>query len=237
MPANLNNPSMRGPAFASLAANSLVLLVLAAGPAHWFRRLPPSIIQEVGDRVVYTQVNLPRHTEAPSSTARKADAAQARPVKQIAGPSASVTPGTERWRALVEEGEKHDLEITALGTMPLLQARQVELAFDTHMPSGKTYLLDPRTHALIYAAMPQGVVIRELELEPSDFEAERNLIEKYLGSPPRAFALYPVELYDGLKGLTLEALKKSGAQVDKVTTVTVQVQMTNLGNFTVTILG
>ena len=62
--ANLNSPPMRRPVIASLAANGLVLLVLASGPAHWFRRLPPTIIQEVGDRVVYTQINLPRHAEA-----------------------------------------------------------------------------------------------------------------------------------------------------------------------------
>lgn len=234
--ATLNNPAKRWPLIASLFANSLVLLVLACNPAHWLPPLRPQIVRGDVSAYVLTQVRLPRQAQAASSEKEKAAAPQPKPERQNTGSTASAVQGTARWNALAAQGQNSDLAITAVGTLPLIEARQVELAFDSHRPRGDTYLFDTRTRTISYGAMPDDVVVRELELAPSDFAVERNKAARYLGEPPRVFALYPQSLFAVMRALTIEALRHSGARLDKITTVRIRVQLINQQDFVVTLI-
>jgi hypothetical protein len=235
--ATINNPVQRWPLFASLIANSFVLLVLAAGPARWLPSPRAKLVPLDLSVYMLTPVSMPSRPQASSPAIKKARPQRQRQEEQIVGHSASVVEGSARWRSLAELGQNSDLYIVAQTTLPMLKARGVVLAFDTHRPRGNTYLLDSRSRTIRYGLMPEDVVVRDLALEPSDFEAERKQVEKYFGAQVKAYALYPPELYNVMKGLTLEALRVTGSRLDAVKAVNIQVQLINQQDFMVTIIG
>jgi hypothetical protein len=227
------------PLIASLLLNGLAFLILTRAPEHRFPALGAQIAPVDLSKYLVTQVELAKPTEAasPRKQLKEAPVRESR-ITNKSRPlvSASARPGTSRWRALAAQGKDSDLEIFAYGTIPVLEANGVKLAFDLRRPRGITYLFDLRTHRLAVGAVPADAVIRELELGPSDFVSDRRQVERCLQAPPRAFALYPPELYAVMKGLAYEALKRSGARLDEVKVVKVRLQIIHGTDFMVTLL-
>ena len=234
-----SNPMRAWPLIASLLFNGLAFLVLTRAPEHRFPALRAQIAPVDLSKYLVTQVEPAKPTEAasPRKQLKETPVPESRLAKSRPSASASARPGTSRWRALAAQGQDSDLDIYAYGSLPVLQSYGVELAFDLRRPRGTSYLYDLATHTLAEGAVPADVVIRELELGQTEFEVPRHQVEQYLGAKPRVFALYPRQLFAVLKGLTREALRQSGARVDKVTTVRVRLQVIQGRDFLVTIVG
>jgi hypothetical protein len=84
--------------------------------------------------------------------------------------------------------------------------------------------------------MPDGVIVRELELGPGDYPSVRKQAEQYLGGTPRVFALYEPDLYNVLKSLTDEALREHGIAPESVTTAHVRVKVRQGKTFSVSLV-
>jgi len=165
-------------------------------------------------------------------TARAAESAG----KHAEGSTASAIPGTAQWCRYVERGHGLDFPIVAEQSLPVLHAYGVPLAMASQRPRGSALLYDLQTGRLSTGVVAEGVVVREVEGLPAEFDGVLRDAERRLGFRPRVWALYPGDLYAVLRSLTEDTLKQQGVSVDSVQEARVRLSLAGGRAFTVTLV-
>jgi hypothetical protein len=140
-------------------------------------------------------------------------------------PTASVVPGTLKWRQHVARGHGVAFEIVAEQSLPVLRAYGVPLAMDDRRPRGNTLLYNLQNGSLSHGVVSEDVVVREVEGLPAEFDGPLREAERELGARPRVWALYSNDLYSALRSLTQDVLLQQRVPIDSVKTARVRLAL------------
>ena len=146
-----------------------------------------------------------------------------------------LSPGP-RSGAVIHRGHGLDFPIVAEQSLPVLHAYAVPLAMASQRPRGNALLYDLQTGRLSPGVVAEGVVVREVEGLPAEFDGVLRDAERRLGFRPRVWALYPGDLYAVLRSLTEDTLKQQGVSVDPVQEARVRLSLAGGRAFTVTLV-
>ena len=161
------------------------------------------------------------------------DEAAAKP-PATAAPSATV--GTAQWRAHAAHGDGLGFDVVAEHSLPILEAYGSLLAIDVQRPCGDTILYDLRKHSLRHGRVPAGAIPRELDLMPAEFDSVRREAERELGGSARFWALYSPDLYNALRSLTEEALRRQAIPISDVRVARVHLALAGASTFAVSLV-
>ena len=217
----------------------LSIVATALGLVIFFQAYWPQLLDLKPPALNFAAFRITRLVPVPKLKAARAGGKAQRAqsaAKRGEGSTASAIPGTEQWRQHAERGHGLDFPIVAEQSLPVLRAYGVPLAMACQRPRGKALLYDLQTGELSQGVVADGVVVREVEGLPAEFDGALRIAERELGVRPRVWALYPGDLYAVLRSLTEDALKQQGVSVDSVQEARVRLSLTGGRAFTVTLV-